>query len=226
MISSTPRAAHRREQRIEARRRQLIDAAATVFSQKGYENATTRDIAEEADVSEGTLYNYFENKFDLLVGVADAFADDLVMAIADIRPNHLQADLATFFADRFASGRERRLLMLFLYLAKLNDTGPRIRQAVGRIVQRSAEQIRVASENGEIRAVNPSVAAATISAAIMGFAVLYELGQAAESDSADISAEPFAPAQLGADITDIFLNGLGIPSTDTDIPSSKESLHD
>ena len=64
MTSSQPK--NRRERRIAARQEQILEAAAIVFSTKGYERATTREIAEAADVSEGTLYNYFDNKIELL----------------------------------------------------------------------------------------------------------------------------------------------------------------
>ena len=52
----------RRERRIANRRTLILEAAARLFAEKGFHRTTTRDIAEAADVSEGTLYNYFENK--------------------------------------------------------------------------------------------------------------------------------------------------------------------
>ena len=59
----------RRERRVAARRIQILDAAARLFAEKGFHRTTTKDIAEAADVSEGTLYNYFENKEDMLLGI-------------------------------------------------------------------------------------------------------------------------------------------------------------
>jgi len=59
----------RRERRVAARRIQILEAAARLFAEKGFHRTTTRDIAETADVSEGTLYNYFENKEDMLLGI-------------------------------------------------------------------------------------------------------------------------------------------------------------
>jgi AcrR family transcriptional regulator len=58
-----------RQQLIEARRNQILDAAAKVFAQKGFHAATTRHIASEAGVAEGTIYNYFDSKGDLLVEI-------------------------------------------------------------------------------------------------------------------------------------------------------------
>lgn len=60
----------RRDRRIERQRRQIMDAAARIFAEKGYAATTTKDIALAADVGESTLYNYFESKRDILLEIA------------------------------------------------------------------------------------------------------------------------------------------------------------
>ncbi|WP_328413864.1 TetR family transcriptional regulator [Streptomyces violaceus] len=52
----------RRQARGERRITQLLEAAATVFSNTGYTAASTNAIAREAGVSPGTLYQFFPNK--------------------------------------------------------------------------------------------------------------------------------------------------------------------
>jgi len=47
------------------KRAQILQGAAAVFAQDGYEGASMSRIASEAAVSKGTLYNYFEGKADL-----------------------------------------------------------------------------------------------------------------------------------------------------------------
>lgn len=54
---------------IEQRQSQILAAAAKVFARKGYERATIADIAKAARVAEGSIYNYFKNKEDLLVSL-------------------------------------------------------------------------------------------------------------------------------------------------------------
>src|SRR5688500_8480506 len=51
------------------RRNQILQAAAQVFAQKGFHRATIRDVAKAAGIADGTIYNYFENKTALLVGI-------------------------------------------------------------------------------------------------------------------------------------------------------------
>jgi len=72
------RTAARRERRIAARREQILDAAARMFAEKGFHRATTREIAEAADVSEGTIYNYFASKNDLLIGMMTRMGESQV----------------------------------------------------------------------------------------------------------------------------------------------------
>ncbi|TYS18771.1 TetR/AcrR family transcriptional regulator [Rossellomorea vietnamensis] len=49
----------------EQRRAKLIEAAAEVFIENGYETATMKHVMDKAGVSRGGLYQYFENKEDL-----------------------------------------------------------------------------------------------------------------------------------------------------------------
>lgn len=58
-----------REQMAAARRNQILDAASVIFAQKGFHPTTIKDIAAEAGVADGTIYNYFESKTALLIGV-------------------------------------------------------------------------------------------------------------------------------------------------------------
>jgi len=47
----------------------IIQSATKVFAKKGFFNARISDIAKEAKVADGTIYLYFNNKFDILISV-------------------------------------------------------------------------------------------------------------------------------------------------------------
>lgn len=49
----------------------IITAATKVFAKKGFFNARISDIAKEAKVADGTIYLYFNNKFDILISVLE-----------------------------------------------------------------------------------------------------------------------------------------------------------
>jgi TetR/AcrR family fatty acid metabolism transcriptional regulator len=55
----------------EGRRKQIIEAAMREFAKNGYHKTEVATIAQRAGVSKGTIYNYFENKEELLIGVID-----------------------------------------------------------------------------------------------------------------------------------------------------------
>lgn len=57
------------QHRIAVRKNQILDAAAVVFAQKGFHPTTTRDIARQAGVAEGTIYTYFDSKTAVLLGI-------------------------------------------------------------------------------------------------------------------------------------------------------------
>lgn len=52
--------------RSPGKRQQILDAAARVFGEKGYERASIRDISEEVGALKGSIYYYFPAKEDLL----------------------------------------------------------------------------------------------------------------------------------------------------------------
>jgi AcrR family transcriptional regulator len=59
----------RRERQIQRKRREILAAATQVFSEKGYASTTTKDIANQADIGESTLYSYFDSKRDILLAI-------------------------------------------------------------------------------------------------------------------------------------------------------------
>ncbi|MEM8605431.1 MAG: helix-turn-helix domain-containing protein, partial [Cyanobacteria bacterium P01_H01_bin.121] len=51
-------------------KRRITDAAQRLFARQGYDGTTTRDLAQSAQVAEGTLFRHFSNKKAILVEVA------------------------------------------------------------------------------------------------------------------------------------------------------------
>jgi len=60
----------RKEREKERRRQQIMVAAKRVFSNSGFNKATMEDIAQEAELSPGTLYLYFKNKEELYASLS------------------------------------------------------------------------------------------------------------------------------------------------------------
>ncbi len=71
----------------QERRRQILQAAVRVFADRGYAAATIEGIAREARVAEGTIYNYFRSKEDLLIHIPRYLAGpvfDHLAALPDV----------------------------------------------------------------------------------------------------------------------------------------------
>lgn len=72
----------RRDRKKQATRQALRDAALRLFLEKGYEDTTIADIAEEADTSDRTFYRHFASKEDLLLADARGYFEDVERIIA------------------------------------------------------------------------------------------------------------------------------------------------
>jgi AcrR family transcriptional regulator len=71
----------------------LIEAATAIFAEKGYDAATTREVAERAGVSEGLIHRYFGGKHGLLIAILDAKAESVLSSRSDelpLRPSLLE----------------------------------------------------------------------------------------------------------------------------------------
>ena len=60
--------------------RRILDAAAELFREAGYEGAKIEAIAAAAEVSVGTIYNYYQNKGDILVAIVSMEVNEVLNA--------------------------------------------------------------------------------------------------------------------------------------------------
>jgi AcrR family transcriptional regulator len=88
--------------------RQIVEAAARVFEERGYAGATTNHIAERAGVSIGSLYQYFPNKESILAVLLEEHTRDAADTVEAIRrhvaeePHDLVGVLEHFVEDMVA----------------------------------------------------------------------------------------------------------------------------
>jgi len=77
----------RRERERLQHRKEILDAALGLFSEKGYHNVSMEEIARKAEFGVGTLYNFFRSKEELYKSlireVADKFHSSLTKAIEE-----------------------------------------------------------------------------------------------------------------------------------------------
>jgi AcrR family transcriptional regulator len=85
------------------RRRRLKEAALAVFAEKGYQAATTREIAARAELGAATLFRYAEQKRDLLLMIVNDDLNDIdAIALRAVDPQAPLVDaLLILFRPRF-----------------------------------------------------------------------------------------------------------------------------
>jgi AcrR family transcriptional regulator len=62
----------------EVRHHRILEAAAEQFRARGYDHVKIEEIAEAAEVSVGTIYNYYKNKGDILVALVSLEVNEVL----------------------------------------------------------------------------------------------------------------------------------------------------
>lgn len=185
--------AARRERRIAARREQILDAAAKVFAEKGFHAATTREIADAADVSEGTIYNYFASKEDLLFGIMGrlvelASFDEMLDQSLFTEPGDFLVALLHF---RYGFNQQHRaMIQAILSEILINPVlAERYREQVMAPLLALVEgHLQTRMEAGQLRPVDTSLLASFFAAFLLGLATLFILGDLQDQETWDALA--------------------------------------
>jgi AcrR family transcriptional regulator len=196
----------KRKRQIAARREQIIQAAAHLFASQGFHRTTTKDIAEAADVSEGTLYNYFENKDDLLIGIMEMLT----------AAQHLEAH---FDHPVDESLQEFLLTMLSQRREFIDQNGPMLQSVLSEILvdpvlrQRYYQELALPgmlvlerhfqdrADIGQLREISPELIARVLTGLINGLYILEVLGDPLVRDEWE---------DLSECVTDLLLRGAAV----------------
>ncbi len=73
---------------VEDRRDQILEAALTVFADKGFDRATNKDIAREAGITAGLIYHYFKSKKEVLLEAMEKYSP--LKVIRSVTPEMLE----------------------------------------------------------------------------------------------------------------------------------------
>lgn len=71
--------------RAEARRFEILHAAAQAFRDRGFAGAGMRDIAARAELSPGNLYHYFKGKQEILYFCQDRWLEHMLAVLRQVR---------------------------------------------------------------------------------------------------------------------------------------------
>ena len=104
------------EQRA-ARRQQLVDAAVGLFVKQGYHETTTREIAQAAGWSVGTLYEYVTSKSDILYRVCEVIHEEteLLLQKGQVSDEPIEQALRREITTYFQACDARQDVILLIY---------------------------------------------------------------------------------------------------------------
>ena len=184
------------------RRQEVMDVAARIFSEKGYEATSIQEIAEEVGILKGSLYYYIETKEDLLFGVIKAAYDAALGVVRELERRdgsalELIEALVYRHAEVFAATQVQSSVFFKEFRALSDDRQKEIREA-GDIYSRFLRsQIRRGQDAGEIDPdINPRLAAIGIIGMMNSMAFWYR---------------PDGPAtaeQIGSEFSRLVIGGL------------------
>ncbi|PJK21362.1 TetR/AcrR family transcriptional regulator [Mycolicibacterium goodii] len=134
-----------RQRRSELTRDRILDAAVAVFAEYGYARGTTNRIAECADISIGSLYQYFPNKDAIVVALAARHLDNGITTTIQRQQQHGPGSLEHVIGDIVATAIDNhRHDPEFLRL--LIEQAPRSRDLLVKVAERRDESIEAMRE--------------------------------------------------------------------------------
>ncbi len=176
---------------VGARREQIVEAATRVFAEKGFRRATTREVAREAGVSEGTIYNYFEGKDALLMAILERLneterrAEDFEEGMATDFPGFLKEYLRRRMSFIWENREVFRVVLSeMLVNAELRELY--LRRVVEPTMRIAEENFRSRMEQqGEVRETDAPLTTRSVAGAVLGVLVLGLLGDEEVGSRAD-----------------------------------------
>ncbi len=192
-------------ERAEERRAEILEAAAAVFARQGYHQARTKQIADEAGLSEGLIYHYFGSKRELLLAIIDRITTE---SIAQVYAKPESSDLSSlamaFLRDRLDMLERNQQLLKVVVPELINDEELRtgyLNEVTVHLVASLVPLAQRALATGELRPFNPrvllpAIAGATITAFVFNEMMDFPGGEAASHE------------ELAEQLVGIFLDGL------------------
>lgn len=197
----------RKRMKADERRQEIIRAAMEVFARNGFGGSTTREIAENAGISEAMIYSHFRNKEDLYTAIIDEKlqeSEPLYYPLDAIRNRDDQRVFTTIvsnYLDRH--GEDTTFLRLLLFsalegheLASMFVAGP-----VRKFFEFLADYIRERIDEGAFKPVNPEITSRCLLGMVHYFVLLREI-------LADDTLNPIDPTAVIETIVNIFCEGI------------------
>jgi len=161
--------------RGEARRRAILDAAAELFAETGFEGTSLNDIIARSGGSRATLYEMFGGKEGLFKAMVEEGCRKVVVpleskAIEGHRPEDVLCNFGLHIAEQMMTVESRALTKI---LAADGHRLPEVvdfffRQGLDLVRNRLADYLRQATETGHLAVTDPDTAASLFLSMVEG----------------------------------------------------------
>jgi len=111
----TPRTEQQYQEIRESKKNLILDTALELFATEGYYPTSISKIAEQARISKGLIYNYFESKEDIIRTIIHKGIDDLFKIFDPNKDGVLTKDEIRFFIEQMFDIMHRDLQFWRLY---------------------------------------------------------------------------------------------------------------
>ena len=191
----------------QAKRRQILRAAITVFARSGYHGSRVADVAKEAGVAYGLVYHYYGSKEDLLEAVFRRTWSNMLEAVEEIERSDAPAREQLAEVARIVLGAWETDPDLVRVLVKEVTRSPQLGREVQEIEHAftALERIvRAGQESGDLRAdVEPRVAASILYGALEDVLTSWVFER--------LVAVPGDVDRVAATVVDVLVHGLARP---------------
>lgn len=189
------------------RKQQILNAALNVFTRKGFGEATVPDIAGEAGVAVGTIYNYFESKREILVSlmINRFFTRELLKMLDDKAEENEQDFINGFFKDRLNWGTQNvdKILLILSEVNRDEEVKDRwVEEILHPVMKKLTEYVKSRMDEGVFKKRDPDMVARSLAGLGMGFIILYSV----EGDRSPIKA--MYPDEIAGKLADLIISGL------------------
>ncbi|NJM47254.1 MAG: TetR/AcrR family transcriptional regulator [Alkalinema sp. RU_4_3] len=190
-------------------RSRILKSAMRLFAKKGFDGTTTKELAEDAGVAEGTLFRHFANKKAILIEVAtQGWIDLLTDLLTEFSEMGSYKAVAEVMKHRMMHMRENvdLLRVCFIEVQFHEDLRDRIQQEVIEKMTDVAEAFfQTAMDQGIYRQMDPRLVARV-------FLGMFTIASFSQNTIADPDASPEDLKAMAEGLADIFLNGVLAPT--------------
>jgi AcrR family transcriptional regulator len=164
-----------KQEHLDARRQQILDAARRCFVRNGFHATSMQDILSEAGLSAGGLYRYFRSKEEIIVAIAEnvlaSIAETIEVALpADeaLGPDEILGRLfATFEKIDDDQGIARMAVQVWSEAVRSPAIAEQVRSSIGSTFEVLVDRINVYQSKGSISSNVPAEHIARAVASVM-----------------------------------------------------------